>query len=93
MNYCRVMYLEKKMGLPVIQQFTDKGVVSPPGLRRGLFTVGYTDNIDHNPSSTTSAEYFPWHCYIVVSRTFYHGRWTEERHTCGSKRSKQNYSS
>ena len=57
-NYRRVMYLEKKMGLSVIQQFADEGVVCPPGLRRGLFTVGATDNIDHNPSSTTSAESF-----------------------------------
>ena len=38
--------------------FHRRGVVSPPGLRRGLFTVGDTDNIDHNPSSTTSADFF-----------------------------------
>ena len=40
--------------------FTNEGVVSPPGLRRELFDVGYTDNKDHIPSSTTSAESFPW---------------------------------
>ena len=40
-------------------RFTDEGVVSPPGLRRGLFTAGDTDTIDHNTSSTTSAEYVP----------------------------------
>ena len=45
------------MGLFVMQQFTDEGVVSPPGLRRRLFAVGDTYNIDHNPSSTTTAEY------------------------------------
>ena len=33
------------------------GVVSPPGLRWGLLTVGNIDTIYHNPSSTTSAEY------------------------------------
>ena len=32
--YCCVMYLEKKMGLSVIQQFTDEGVVSPGTLHR-----------------------------------------------------------
>ena len=32
-NYRRVMYLEKKMGLSVIQQFADEGVVCPPGLQ------------------------------------------------------------
>ena len=44
-NYRRVMYLEKKMGLSVIQQFTSEGVVSTPVLRRGVFTVGDTDNM------------------------------------------------
>ena len=81
------------MGLFVMQQFTDESVVSPPALRRGLFTVGDTDNIDHNTSSTTSAESVTWHCYTVVSSTYYHGRRAEERYTCGSKRSRQNYSS
>ena len=33
-HYRRVMYMEKKMGLSVIQQFTDEGVISPPGLHR-----------------------------------------------------------
>ena len=80
-NYRRVMYLEMKIGLSFIQQFTDEGVVSPPGLRRGLFTVGDTDTIDHNPSSTTSANSLSLHCYIVVSSTYYRGRWAEERHT------------
>ena len=78
-----------QMGLSVIQQFTDERVVYPPGLRPELSTVGDTDNRDHNPSSRTSAEYFPWHCYMVVSRTFYHGRWVEEIHICGSKRSRK----
>ena len=70
-NYRCVMqaYLEKKMGLFVIQQFTDEGVVSPPRLRRGLFTVGDTDNIDHNPSSTTSAESFSM---ALLYRCFQH---------------------
>ena len=82
LNYRRVMYLEKKMGLSVIKQFTGEAVVSQPGIRLGLFTVGDTDNnyVDHNQSSTTSAESFPWHCYSVVSRTFYHERWAEKRH-------------
>ena len=38
-NYRRVMYLEMTMGLPVIQQFTGDVVVSPPGLRRRVFTA------------------------------------------------------
>ena len=69
-NYRCVVYLVKKMGQSVMQYFTYEGVVFPPGLRWELFTVGDTDNIDHNPSSTTSAESFPWHCYIVVSNTY-----------------------
>ena len=32
--------------------------MAPVGLRKGLFTVGALDNIDHNPSSTTAASSF-----------------------------------
>ena len=81
------------MGLFVMQHFTDEDVVSPPGLRRGLFTVGDTDNIDHNTSSTTTAEYVHGTAISFVSSTYYHGRWAEERHACGFKRSWQNHSS
>jgi len=40
------------------ERFVDDGVVSPACLRKGLFTVGALDNLDHNPSSTTSVTSF-----------------------------------
>lgn len=57
-NYNRVNYLEKKMGLSVTEQFSKEGVVTPSGLRLGLYTVAACDNIDHNPSSRTRKESF-----------------------------------
>ena len=40
------------------ERFKEDGVVSPACLRKGLFTVGALDNLDHNPSSTTSQSSF-----------------------------------
>ena len=57
-SYNRVCYLEKKIGLSVIEQFSKEGVVTPPGLRIGLYTIAACDNIDHNPSSRTARESF-----------------------------------
>ncbi len=54
-NYCLVMYLDKKMGLSVIQQFS---VLTSPGtIHRWRYRQCWP--LDHNPCSTTSAEYFP----------------------------------
>ncbi|KAL5475256.1 hypothetical protein EMCRGX_G027332 [Ephydatia muelleri] len=36
------------------KHFEDEGLVCPPILRKGIFTVGAMDNIDHNPSSTSA---------------------------------------
>ena len=38
--------------------FLEEGVVCPSALRKGLFTVGALDNIDHNPSATTAKSSF-----------------------------------
>ena len=57
-SYSRVLYLEKKLGHKVLEQFANEKVVCPSNLRRGLFTVAAVDNIDHNPSSTTSSGSF-----------------------------------
>ena len=40
----------------VSEQF--EGVVAPACLRKGLFTVGALDNLDHNPSSTAAVNAF-----------------------------------
>lgn len=38
------------------ERFKEEGIVSPVHLRKGLFTIGALDNLDHNPSSTTKLE-------------------------------------
>ena len=38
----------------VIERYAREGVVSPSKLRETLFNAATVDNIDHNPSSTTS---------------------------------------
>ena len=53
-SYNRVMELEGLLAGAVCTQFEKEGIVCPPNMRKGLFTAGALDNIDHNPSSTTA---------------------------------------
>ena len=46
--------LENQLATAVCQDIEKKGVVCPAQLRKGLFTIGALDNLDHNPSSTTA---------------------------------------
>ncbi len=57
-SYNRVLELEEWIATAVCEQFGEDGVVAPACLRKGLFTVGALDNLDHNPSSTTSVNSF-----------------------------------
>ena len=57
-SYERVLQLEDSIASSVCQCFKADGVVSSNSLRKGLFTVGAIDNLDHNPSSTTSVNSF-----------------------------------
>ena len=50
--------LEDQLAGSVSMHFEKQGIVFPPNLRKGLFTVGALDNLDHNPSSTTSQNSF-----------------------------------
>ena len=56
-SYDRVLEVEDGIAAAVSEQF-EEGVVAPGCLRKGLFTVGVQDNLDHNPSSTTAANAF-----------------------------------
>ena len=60
------MYLEKKMGLSVTQQFTDAWTSSGT-----IHRWGYRQYRSQSVFKT-SAECFPWHCYMFVSSTYYH---------------------
>ena len=57
-SYKRLMAISSQAGNAVIKRFEQDGVVVPPSMRRGVFTVGVVDNIDHNPSSTTASDSF-----------------------------------
>ena len=53
-SYDRVLQLETLLAENVCEQFKLEGIVSPDNLRKGIYTIGALDNIDHNPSSTSA---------------------------------------
>ena len=57
-SYNRIVQTESQLASAVCQKSIVEGVVCPSQMRRGLFTVGALDNIDHNPSSTTAQGLF-----------------------------------
>ena len=57
-SYERVLQLEDWIAKAICIHFHEDGVVSPVCLHRSLITVGALDNLDHNPSSTTSQSSF-----------------------------------
>ena len=57
-SYCNVMDTITSMGNNVSQYYNEIGVVCPPQLRTGLFVTAAADNIDFNPSSSTSVGSF-----------------------------------
>ena len=57
-SYDRAIQLEEWIAEAMCERFDKDGVVSPACLRKGLFTVGALDKLDHNPSSTTSKSSF-----------------------------------
>ena len=57
-SYARVLQISTDLGNAVCERFHENGVVCPPQLKQSLFTTAAVDNIDHNPSSTTSGDSF-----------------------------------
>ena len=57
-SYDRVLRLSAQMGSEVCKQFHREHVVCPPKLRYGVLTSAAVENIDHNPTSTTSKDAF-----------------------------------
>lgn len=57
-SYARIMDIEESLATSVSERFNQEGCVAPACLKKGLFSVGALDNIDHNPSSTTSSSSF-----------------------------------
>ena len=57
-SYDRLLQLTNDLGNGVCDRFTLEGVVCPPKMRSGLFTVAAVDNIDYNPSAATAKDSF-----------------------------------
>lgn len=57
-SYDRVLELSTDLGNEVIRFYESEKAVCPPKLRGKLFTTAAVDNIDHNPSSTSSHDSF-----------------------------------
>ena len=57
-SYDRIVQLEDWIATSACEKFNENGVVVPANLRKNVFTVGALDNLDHNPSSTTSVSSF-----------------------------------
>ncbi|KAK0055622.1 hypothetical protein Bpfe_014897 [Biomphalaria pfeifferi] len=57
-SYKRVLEMSSELAAKACRQFQHDKVVCPMKLRHGLFTTAAVDNIDHNPSSTTSKDSF-----------------------------------
>lgn len=50
--------ISAQLGEAVVAQYVEDGVICPPDLRKKLFTTAAVDNIDHNPTATTSQTSF-----------------------------------
>ena len=57
-SYDRLMEIEDWLATAIAKRFEEDGCVSPVCLKKGLFSVGALDNLDHNPSSTTVTSSF-----------------------------------
>ena len=53
-SYHRVLEISTQPLESVVELYLSEGLIFPSILRKGLFTTAAVDNIDHNPSSTTS---------------------------------------
>src|SRR6218665_1375665 len=57
-SYDTVQQIEWQIEVTILKRFQSEGVVCPSQLCKGLFLVVALDNIDHNPSSTTTHSSF-----------------------------------
>jgi len=71
--YDRVLQVSAQMGNSVCQQFRREHVVCPPKMRGEVFTTAAVDNIDHNPSATTSKDSFHGAAISLIQHPSYTG--------------------
>ena len=53
-----MLHISTDLANAVTSGFKNEGAVCPPKLCKTLFTTAGVDNIDHNPTSTTSTDSF-----------------------------------
>ena len=53
-TYDRIVQVENSLAMSMCEQYKKDNIVCPSQLRKSVFTIGALDNVDHNPSSTTS---------------------------------------
>lgn len=76
-SYDRVLRLSAELGDTVCKQFHRDQLVCPLKMKAGVFTTAAVDNIDHNPSSTTSKESFHGTSISLVQHPRFTGEGTE----------------
>ena len=57
-SYDRVLSISTEIANNIVGRYEREGVVCPFKLREAVFTTAAVDNIDHNPSATTSKDLF-----------------------------------
>ena len=57
-SYDRLLSISTEIANNVVGRYESEGVVCPLKLREAVFTTAAVDNIDHNPSATTSKDSF-----------------------------------
>ncbi|KAH3846278.1 hypothetical protein DPMN_088577 [Dreissena polymorpha] len=57
-SYDRLLSISTGVANSICAKYEEDGIVCPPKLSDHLFTTAAVDNIDHNPSSTTSMDSF-----------------------------------
>ena len=72
-SYDRVLHLSAQMGNDVCEQFHREHVVCPPKLRYHVFTSSAVDNVDHNPTSSTSKDAFHGTAISLIQHPAYNG--------------------
>jgi len=72
-SYDRVLSLSAQLGNSACRLYHQEQVVCPPKMRGMVFTTAAVDNIDHNPSSTTSKQSFHGTAISLVQHPAFHG--------------------
>ncbi len=75
------------MGSNICEQFSREQVVYPPKLHGNVFTAAAVDNIDHNPSSTTSKESFHGTGISLFQHPTFEGEGVNQNITAGGSES------